>query len=332
MFIGLCVFSLVLSACVSSLEGLDPLLECHEPPNFVDERYELVSLVFRLAGVYSHRTVSTVYQGKLNNQFSEFRNHPVVNYTTHNLHFGYDAVLNMAIHLEKADGRFALKDNINFLVAPLSGLTRWTDENATEFVELLNDFYIETDFAAFYLEHTDYYLDHTARFINEVYGAVNHEWFRRHGLNPDNLRAIVAPSDSRNAYASWLLGETLYDTVVYAVLPGAAYYGRFHPTVIHEYSHFIANPTADKWYAENEVFRKWSDDSVDLERLPTYSNGQIIAAEYVTRAYTILYMVENTGADPKRLMLNEIAMGFPYIEEVYAMIYSTEPSSDPFYP
>ncbi|MCL2353049.1 MAG: DUF4932 domain-containing protein [Defluviitaleaceae bacterium] len=327
-FIPLLFILFLLAACGGGGYEENYDLEISEPAasqvNFVDERYELVSLVFRLAGTPSHSTTQTSYQRALRDTFADFSDHPVVEFTRHYLTFGYDAILQMAVHLEKTGDGFALRSNIDSLVGDMSGFYRWTRANASTFVELLNDFYVESDFASFFERHIEYFELHTARFIEQVYSDVNHEWFRQHGLNPYNLRAIISPSCSRNGYASWVFGDNPEDTIVYACLPGALNYRGYLAFIIHEYTHAFANHIGEAWYAENEIFRSWADASVDLARMPFYSTGQVIANEYVVRAYTILYMVENQGVDPIPMLFNEISQGFTHIFEVYAMVENSQ--------
>ena len=291
---------------------------------FVDKRFELVSLVFRLAGRPEHNDISTSYQRRLASTFDNYRQHPLVTYTAQNLHFGYDAVFAMAIHLEKIGNEFTLISDTDFLFAEMGGFVSWTRENAAEFIELLNDFYVYANFSEFFHENAAYFTEHSERFQNALYNYINFEWFRQHGFNPDNMRVVLSPSSSQNGYGGWIYGRTPDETIVYAALPGSRDYSGFRCFVIHEFAHAIGNPIAKVWYLENEDFRRWSDDSVDLIRMPFYSSGMIMAFEYVTRAYTILYMVENTDADLLQLLRAEYLNGFPYIQEVYAMITEHE--------
>jgi len=296
-----------------------------EPVNFVDIRYELVALVFRLAGRISHTMTYTEYQQQLQETFGDFSNHSAVVYTRNNLWFGFNFVFNMAIHLQQTDEGFALIDNIDALVDSSSGSVTWTRENASIFVSLLNDFYHDTNFSAFFEEHRSYFEAHSARFYDEVYGSVNREWFVQYGINPDNMRIIISPSCSTSGYASWIWGDTPEDTIVYARLPGGVNYTVFKTLIIHEFVHAFSNYIASVWYEEDEIFREWATASIDLDRMPFYPTGLVMGFEYVTRAYTILYMAENTDANPIFLLLNERANGFPYIFEVYAMITGDEP-------
>jgi hypothetical protein len=230
----------------------------------------------------------------------------------------------MAIHLEKTDDGFRLLDNREFLLDTTGGYTRWTSENATEFVSLLNDFYTDVGFADFFHSNKDYFEDLSARFMDDVFNSVNLEWFRQHGINPGNMRVVISPASSRNGYGSWIYGESPGDMVVYAALPGSTNYSAHLGFIIHEFAHAIANPLAEKWYAENNEFRRWSDDSVNLERLPEYPAGLIMAIEYLTRAYTILYLMDNGEINLFRLLLAEMGKGFPYIQNVFALITDHE--------
>ena len=61
------------------------------------------------------------------------------------------------------------------------------------------------------------------------------------------------------------------------------------------------------------------DDSVNLEKIPFYNNGQIMAYEYVTRAYDILYNVQHNGNLDDLLLREkdkECKDAFRYIEQV----------------
>jgi hypothetical protein len=289
---------------------------------FVDERFELVSLVFRLAGRQPYTAVTTPYHQRLVSRFAEFEDHPVVEFTVRHLRLGFDAVFKMAVHLEKVDGEFALIDNVGFLLE----CGRWRESSAKEFVRLLNDFYQDANFGEFFQSNRQFYEDHSRSFASQLFDNVNFEWFAQYGINPDNLRAVLSPGGDGSGYSATLWGDTPWDNIVYAALPFTVSYSADWSMVfiVHEFAHSFANSIAAEWYAENPEFRLLSDLSVDLVRHPWYPTGLIMAYEYVTRAYAILYMAENTNASLGRLFSVEAANGFPYIEIVYAMITDHE--------
>ena len=293
------------------------------PPNVVYEQIELVSLVMRLAGHYIFSDDFTEYQRSLEPAFREFTNHPMIEYTreiTRTRGIGYDAPILLAIHLEKSDNQFQFIYGSRFWEID----NRWTPEIAKEFLLLLNDFYVDSGFGDFFEAHIPYFNEHSQRFYDELLGQINFGWFYQFGFNRDNMRITIRPSGTRGGF-----GPTLLDTVNYAVLPQTDCYGDFLSFAIHEFAHSFANPIAEEWYEENTEFRELSERSVDMRRMPWYGQSITMAREYVTRAYTILYLVENHGAPLLPLLLDEFHGGFPYIETVYAMITEHEPMISP---
>jgi len=285
---------------------------------FVDERFELISLIFRLAGRPEHSNTFTPYQQKLSDTFSEFSRHDAVIHAR-GWGLGFDAVLRFAVHMEWTENGFVLIDTNDFLINHSSG--SWNKERAEVFIELVNDFYLATGFATFFRDNIPYFLEHSERFRYQLYDNLNKDWFYSHGISPDVMRAVISPATSQNGYASLIHGADGNALALYGAIAGTADdYSGWMSFLVHEFVHGFANAIAAEWYEKHEFFRQFVNDSVDLVRMPFYSTGLIMANEYVTRAYTILYMVENEGMNPIFLLLNEKAQGFPNIVYVYFMI------------
>lgn len=277
-----------------------------ETANMVDERFELLSLVFRLAGRAEYGDVGTEYQQTLVSEFDKYEEHDAVKYAA-NLPLGYDAVFNFSVHIKKSGDLFVFIDDIGSLVED----SRWTQQSAAEFLKKLNNFYKETEFAAFYQSNFDFYTTETKGFIDSTYSEIDLEWFSTF-VDPENLRCIYSPSSTRNNYSA-----TVNDTIVYCAVSGDG------GVIVHEYCHSFANQIAHKWYEENPEFQKWCDDTIDPVKLPSYGSGQTIAGEYVTRAYNTLYYAQH-GYALSPLFYVEKGQGFTYIEEVYGMITPTK--------
>ena len=218
MTIILLLFLSFLTACNSGDNDFNNFTDENNPAgennladeyNFVDERFELVSLVFRLAGKPEYGDDSKIYQRRINSTFSEFKEHPVVIYTAENLHFGYDAVFRMAIHMEKDGDGFVLLDNYDFLFDHPYEFSRWTRENSEVFIELLNDFYIITNFSGFFHENNEFYLRHSMRFTKAVYNNINFEWFSQYGFCPDNMRIVLSPAKKTAVMADGFMMQVL---------------------------------------------------------------------------------------------------------------------------
>jgi hypothetical protein len=284
--------------------------------SFADERVELLALVFRLAGRREYSRTDTNYQHSLNRTFGGFANHTAVEFAR-SLGFGFDAVTNFAVHIEKVGDRFVLLENNSFLFS----CGRWTSESVETFIELLNQFYIDTDFAAFFQRNTALYTRASSRFIADLYRHIEIDWFSQYGIQSDQIRITLSPS-ILGGY-----GPSVYDNegnleTVYSILQVTNSYRNLVWFLVHELSHSFANPIAEAWYEEDDAFRRMSDNSVDPVKLPYYAQGITMAREYVTRAFTILYRVEIDGADTAPLFREEVAEGFRNIDMVYQMVVS----------
>ena len=287
--------------------------------HFVDERFELVALIFRLAGNIEYNDVKTKYQRKLNLQFGNMKNHSAVMYAQ-NLRFGFDAVFHMAIHLEKVDNTFSLIENIDALIKVIGNITRWTRENTAEFVVHLNQFYVDSKFSKFFLKNTKFYRRRSNHFQKCALKYINFDWLANHGLNHTHLKFIISPSSKNHAYGGYTIEKD--HKICYACVPCLFGMANFFiiETVVHELMHSVANPIAENLYMKNDVFRKLCDDSVDKENLAVYAMGLTMAYEYMTRAYSIWYFAE-TGKRKLTGQFNaEIHRGFPYIEQVYKLL------------
>lgn len=285
----------------------DILTGGNEILNLVDERFELMSLIFRLAGRNEYNTEETVYQKALAVTFSSFKYHPAVEYAA-KLNFGYDKVANYAVHLEKSKDGFSLLTSIDTLFTPFNNY--WSKENATEFIPLINDFYFQSQFADFFNRHKSFYEAETGRFAKETYNHIDFEWFRQF-INPSNLRCIYSPSINNNSY-----GASVGD-VSYGIISNNG------KSLVSILCFHFTNPIAKKWYDENENFKKWCHESYDPERMPTYAPGLNMAFQYVMRVHNILFQIHHGGELPPLLML-EKGSGFSYIEDVYAMVTTHE--------
>lgn len=297
--------------------------------NKVYESVELVTLIMHLAGAQEFTVggMRTDYQRNLMETFGEFANHPAVEYIREfrasGGNFGFDAPARFALYLEMTGEGFRFREGADFEAGDWIG--RLAREQAERFLYLVNDFYIESNFAEFFEAHIPYYKEHTRRLMDELFGQINFDWFSPFGLDPDALRITIYPSGGMGAFGFTILGYA------YAVIPGGEDYSRLLETVIHEFVHSFADPIADAWYAdeENSEFRRLSGHSVNPIGMPFYGTGALMAREYVTRAYTILYMVENHNAHLAFSLMSEISNGFPYIETVFAMITEHEPLITP---
>ena len=282
--------------------------------NLVDERFELVSLVFRLAGDPNFSETLLGYQRTLEETFGSFSDHPVVEYARWlNAFITHDAVFYMAVHLERTDYGFRLSDNIASLVEDGG----WTPLAAVRFVELLNDFYADTNFSSFFRSNKGNYRRRSAEILEQS-TDLDREWFRQFGIEPDNLRLVVMPVWRAHGHRATVLGEIAGDTVSYVAI--SHYFYRF---TMHGFMQTLARPLGHYLYHNNEDFHRWSNDTVDPNRLPFHLTGQAVGYGYLTRALTWLYVAETQNRSSPVLehgIAGEARYGWIYITEVFNLV------------
>jgi hypothetical protein len=270
----------------------------------VDERFELAALIFRLAGAPPYTDLKSDYQKEIAETFARFAGHRAVRYAR-KIKKGYDQVFRFAVHVEKNNGRFVFLEDIKSLTD-----CGWKTRNARKFLKLLNQFYVDTGYAAFFNAHAGLFERATREFVDEDYGKIDLAWFGKY-VDPSNLRCVLSLSSGN-------YGVTVNGKVIYSLAHVDS-----HGVCVHEYCHSFANPLADKWYQENEEFKAWCDGSVNRRDMPFYGHGTIMAREYVTRAYAILYSAQH-GRDTGGQISKEKEIGFKSIEQVYEMILALE--------
>ena len=202
--------------------------------NMVDKRFECAAVIFRFAGYWEFGGLELDYQKEVAEVFAKYAEHEAVKYAK-DLDFSYDKVLKFAVHIEKADEKFVFIEDIQSLFG------NWNQENSKKFLELFNKFYVDTNYKEFFNSHIELFEQHTKKFINEMYGTIDFEWFGKY-VDPSNLRCIYSLSSGN-------YGATVNDKIIYCLVfkDGSA--------IVHEYCHSFANPLADKWYNENPEFK-----------------------------------------------------------------------------
>ncbi|MCL2620548.1 MAG: DUF4932 domain-containing protein [Defluviitaleaceae bacterium] len=302
--------------------------------NFVDERFELISVIFRLAGNWEYNIGAggldgirypltdeqyvehskcehtNGYQLEVVEVFEKYAQHEAVQFAKRS-GLNFSDPFRFAMHIEKDEGKFVFIENIESLF-----YSAWNRELAEEFLPLLNKFYKDTSYSEFYISHIPYFEGISQIFYDDFYHTVDFDWYSKY-VDVANLRCVLSPSNTACNYAT-----TVNDKIVCGMVRMSA-----ASVLIHEFNHSFANPLAERWYAENETFKKWCDDSVDIEKMPYYNSGLEMAREYVTHAYEVLYALHH-GKEWEKYLLGIKNAGFenafPYINEVYELVLSLE--------
>lgn len=306
----------------------------------VDERTELLSIVFRLAeadeymGNYFPR-----YTKDIDSCFAPFKNHEVVTMAKtlrKTRGVSYDAIMSMAINIEITDSI-----RLNSKITEQSLDSRWGKKNANKFVGLLNKFYTETSFHTFFTNHSELQKIAEKNFT-ELLKEVDFTWFEQYyGVKTDggyNLIISLANSDGnygpsvefkngkKEMYA--IIGTWETDSL------GAPIYPKeITPTIIHEFNHSYCNPLVEANFDEMEsmsdAIYKLVSNKMEEQ---AYGESKTMAYEILVRASVIKYF-ESKGADEqeiKHLIHTEKGRGFLWIEELVELLSTYEKNRDKY--
>lgn len=291
----------------------------------VDKRVELLSIVFRLAEKPEYTPQHfKLYTDKIENQFGKQKNHELIRFVKsimYNNGIGYDAVMSMAIHLDK---------NLNLLtgVTTTSLDERWSKENAEKFVSLLKKFSKDTNYDQFYKDNAGLYAEAGKRFL-PVYEQVDLNWYTTfYGKAPTETFLIVnGLGNGGNNYGPSLNYKNGKKDV-YAIVgtwrvdnTGMPEFrmNEYFLTLLHEFNHSFVNYLTDK----NEDALKNSGEqlfAVVKEEMSSqaYGTWKTMMNEALVRASVIKYMKDHnfdkqeTDSEIKR----QVDRGFLWIKEL----------------
>lgn len=293
----------------------------------VDQRVELLSIVFRLAEASEYSsTMFKLYVDRIDKHFGVFKNHELIDFakSIRNTNgIGYDAVMSLAIHLD---------ENLNLLtsVTDNSLEKRWTEKNVSKFVSLLKKFYIDADFEKFYNDNADLYTEVSNRFL-PVYENINLKWYQSfYGREPKGKFIIVNglgngpgsygpgihyQNGSEDIYA--IIGTWNVDSAGLPVFKMENYFS----TLIHEFNHSFVNYLTEK---NRELFRENGEKifaTLESEmRSQAYGNWETMVNEALVRAAVIKYMKDHNFSEQNinQSIQNEVSRGFFWMKELVA--------------
>ncbi|WP_410221736.1 DUF4932 domain-containing protein [Pedobacter sp.] len=291
----------------------------------VDERIELLSIVFRLADSEEYKSERfKLYTDKIQAHYNSFKNHELIQFIK-NLRrkkgVGYDAVMSMAIYLD---------NDLN----PIGNFTneipdkRWGKDNAYEFAKLLKQFYKDSNSKQFFESNQQLYAEASKRFL-PVYEHLDLNWYTKfYGKEPDEKFVIInglgngggnygpsitLPNGQREVYA--IMGTWKTDSLGMADFTINNYF----PTLLHEFNHSFVNYLLDN---DPKPFRKSGEKIYKTlakeMQSQAYGTWETMLNEALVRAAVIKYMKDHkfTEKEVEEETNVQLNRGFIWIEEL----------------
>lgn len=301
----------------------------------VDERVELLSIVFHLAGnpEYNMSKINA-YTGDIDRYFALYETLPAVKMAARLQKangVSFDAVMDMAVYLSPPP---ALKPLVKF--SDKIPEQRWGKENATKFVALLRDFYRVSKFHAFFVAHRPLYRLAESRFAHEL-SNLDLGWYKQfYGEAPRyrfNLILalnngggnygphVVFPDGREKVYA--IIGAWTKDSEGRPTFPS---HKGYLATIIHEFNHSFVNLAVDEHWndfaAAKRVFKPVADQ---MQRM-AYGSAKTMVDESLVRAAVILYFESHgsTTAEAHQRIVREQSNGFVWMPELCDLLRKYE--------
>ncbi|MDR2410180.1 MAG: DUF4932 domain-containing protein [Bacteroidales bacterium] len=307
----------------------------------VDERTELMSIVFRLAGAEEYvNNDLTKYSNRIDSYFEQIQTHPIISFVQQmreQYGIGYDAVMSMAIHLQINNDSISLMNNLKDNDID----ERWYIDSIPKFIELLNDFYQQSQFHDFYEEWETYRKIAEAN-VAELLKKIDFSWFEQYygdSLN-GTFNLIISLSNGDGNYGANIHFKDGQE-YIYAIIgswntdsaDNPVYSSEIISLIIHEFNHSFCNPLV---YAYKQELLLKAEEGYQLNSLKfdqqAYGNATIVMCEILVRASVIKYFQAHQLRDNrvKYLLAQERNSGFIWIDALFGVLTQYEQNRTTF--
>ena len=314
----------------------------------VEERVELMSVIARTAGFDEYCSDrGGAYTRDIDAWFRGCTDYPVIRMMKdlRKNGLGYDGVMEMAVRLEKEDGKFVLPDEA------AAGLDeRWDGVDFDLFVSHLNSFYTDSRFEAFFEQHEGFYGQVIAFFNRNVMVYFDEDWYGRfYREKPrEKFSVVIGFTNGSASYGPCRVtedGKEVFAIVGYMERNGKPVFYKegYVALLVHEFNHSFVNHLLD----ENGNSEAMESPGTRLFRFVSsqmstqaYGDWQTFINESIVRAATICYMKDNGYSleDVKNSLLSDVRRGFLWTPSLVTLFrkYERNPkrygSFSDFYP
>ena len=253
----------------------------------VDERIELVSIAFRLAGAMEYvNDLVPEYMAEIDSCFAPYTDHELLTFirkARKEYNFAY------SIPDWEIEKEFDSADD----------LYCWTEDLFREYVDLLDDFYRESGFHEFFLSHKDFY-DATVERNTDIPSRVDMSWFEQfYGEPAVGVDLYMGLCNGNSNYSIFdVMHRKDWDGRL-AIVIGATDGGDGIPVmleqhfiaIIHEIAHYYTNPLTDMYYPQMEdsmkaIFPHIKEAMAGIG----YGHVETVAGEWINELFTLAYL------------------------------------------
>ena len=278
-----------------------------------DERFELTSILFALAGApeYCMCPIPSYFQDIVD-ELAPFDRSAPVEYARelHQIHrIGYDAVATTAAMLKIEDGVIRLRPEYDASgIADLD--SRWNEELLRKYIRMLNEFYVLSDFHTFYEEHRPLYEAAEKRMdrVLEQIDCGRFESLFGIPLDPEEMSVYVSLTNGPSNYSvpgGVLIGMSVDREGVPDTAPGTDF------LLVHEMAHHYTNPILDRF----EGRMRQAADAIyphvaEQMACNAYGSAEVMIGEWFNNLCTLLSLWEPDTKEMEEQSDNLVRRGF----------------------
>ena len=283
----------------------------------VDERMELTSIVFRIAGAEEFVNDQMQEYGEaIDRWFGKYSSHELIDHIR-------------KMRQETALAMAGVVGSVPYLVIDDKGVHdsgikkgseidgRWTDNNWDKYVRLLDDFYRKSRFHEFFESRQDFYRG-VENGMNTYLSQLDTAWFRSFFGHYDEPVVYVAAA---NGFHNYYLNTSSIQEGSFTIAIG--YPGPWYdPTevILHEMCHQYTGGM-DRFYPEVEgaMLRIFENTELVLKYYQNhYGDPEVIFYEWLTNHCVAMYLKEHTDNNPYRIQglnnfLSKMAIGYGFV-------------------
>jgi len=287
------LFGLFLFSCMTSSAFSQGLIEVR-----IDPRFELMSVVFRLADFNEFRRGAVAdYNQAVDTYFGPFKEHAAIRMARElRQSVAFDAIPNLAVRVRDAVSFKPLRS----LEDPSTRLdSRWKPAVAAEFLKAMSSFAKDTKADRFFKAQEPLYRIARDSCRNSLLNHLDQGWFERTfgKRDRDSFTLCVALLNGPGNYGASMAndngGEDLYALIGTEDTPRGKtpiFSPGYLPTLVHEFLHSFVNPWVDRHLQDLYVAGEALNAPV-IEQLKQQAYGSAPTAlkESMVRAFTIRY-------------------------------------------
>src|SRR5215217_1791817 len=311
-----------------------------QPHIGVDQRVELMAIIFRLAGSREYNQGKLQpYVSEIDRHFGPFREHEAIKLATEmreKMGFGYDTVMYLAVNMNNIRD---LEERVPFDAA--GGLLRehgLSEQQAQQFAGVIRKFLtaarafvVDSKASEFFAAHQKFYDAADDRLHAIVTKYADFSWFDRFYGKPPAADFFVVPllANSETNFGPRVPGLGMRQEL-YAVLTTSRTDAAGFPvydedkvgTLVHEFSHSFVNPLVESYKAQfTPPAEKILAPVKEALREQGYGSAHLLVIESVVRAATARYILAHKGAkQAQEEVVDQQGKGYFHLPELFDLL------------